>query len=88
MAHTLNLLFQDWGLSRWACSVVEDPQKIVKFVRLHYVSLALFCKHIAILTQGLSLLSLGATWFATNLFMVSRVLDMKEALIQTVTDVE
>jgi hypothetical protein len=50
--------------------------------------LALFCKHAAIHAKGLSLLSPSATRFATNFLMVARVLDVKEALKQTVTDIE
>jgi hypothetical protein len=88
MAHALNLLFQDWGLPQWASSVVEDAQKIVRFIRARHVPLALFRKHATIHAKGLSLLSPGATRFATNFLMVARVLDMKEALKQTVTDVE
>jgi hypothetical protein len=52
------------------------------------VPLALFRKHAAIHAQGLSLLSPGAIRFATNFLMVARVLDVKEALKQTVTDIE
>jgi hypothetical protein len=88
MAHALNLLFQDWDLPQWAISVAEDAQKIVKFIRACNVPLALFRKHAAIHAQGLSLLSLGTIRFATNFFMVARVLDVKKALKQTVTDVE
>jgi hypothetical protein len=68
--------------------VVEDAQKIVRFIRARHVPLALFRKHAAIHAKGLSLLSLGATRFATNFLMVARVLDVKEALKQTVTNVE
>ena len=74
MAHALNLLLQDWSLPSWARSVVEDAQKIVRFIKACHVPLALFCKHAAIL------LSLGATRFATNFLMVTRVLNMKELL--------
>jgi hypothetical protein len=88
MAHALNLLLQDWGLPQWANFVVEDAQKIVKFRRAHHVSLALFRKHVTIHVQGLSLLSPGATRFASNFLMVARVLDVKEALKQTITDLE
>jgi hypothetical protein len=88
MAHALNLLLQDWGLPQWASSVVEDAQKIVKFIRARHVPLALFCKHATIHAKGLSLLSLGATLFATNFLMVARVLNVKEALKQTITDIE
>jgi hypothetical protein len=42
----------------------------------------------AIYAQGLNLLSPGATRFSTNFLMVARVLDAKEALKQTITDVE
>jgi hypothetical protein len=88
MAHALTLLLQDWGLPQWASSVVEDAQKIVRFIMARHVPLALFRKHAAIHAKGLSLLSPGATWFATNFLMVARVLDVKEALKQTVTNVE
>jgi hypothetical protein len=88
MAHALNLLLQDWGLPQWASSVVEDAHKIVRFIRARHVPLALFRKHATIHAKGLSLLSPGATRFATNFLMVARVLDVKEALKQTVTDVE
>jgi hypothetical protein len=62
--------------------------KIVRFKRACQALLRLFYKHMAISTQGLSLLSRGATWFATNFFMVAGVLDRKESLKQMVTDVE
>jgi hypothetical protein len=88
MAHALNLLLQDWGLPQWASSVVEDAQKIVRFIKACHVPLALFRKHAAIHAKGLSLLSPGATRFATNFLMVARVSNVKEALKQTVTDVE
>jgi hypothetical protein len=88
MAHALNLLLQDWGLPQWASSVVEDAQKIIRFIRARHVPLALFHKHAAIHAKGLSLLSPGTIRFATNFLMVARVLDVKEALKQTVTDVE
>jgi hypothetical protein len=88
MAHALNLLLQDWGLPQWTSSVVEDTQKIVKFIRARHVPLALFRKHAAIHAQGLSLLSPGATRFATNFFMIAKVLDVKEALKQIVIDVK
>jgi hypothetical protein len=88
MAHALNLLLQDWGLPQWASSVIEDAQKIVRFIKARHVLLAFFCKHATIHAKGLSLLSPGATRFATNFLMVARVLDVKEALKQTVTVVE
>jgi hypothetical protein len=68
--------------------MVEDAQKIVWFIRARHVPLALFRKHAAIHAKGLSLLSPGAIRFATNFLMVSKVFDVKEALKQTVTDVE
>jgi hypothetical protein len=61
---------------------------IVKFIRACHVPLALFCKHVAINAQGLSLLSQGAIRFATIFFMVDRVLVVKEALKQIVTNME
>jgi hypothetical protein len=88
MAHALNLLLQDWGLPQWASFVVKDAQKIVRFIKASHVPLGLIYKHAAIHAQGLSLLSPGAIWFATNFFMVARVLDVKEVLKQTVTDVK
>src|SRR5450759_1257799 len=88
MAHALNLLLHDWGSPEWASSIIEDAQKIVRFIRARHIPLALFRKHSAIHAKGLNLLNPGATRFATNFLMVARVLDVKEALKQTVTDVE
>ena len=88
MAHALNLLLQDWGSPLWANFVVDDIRKIIKFIRLHHVTLALSRKHATIHPQGLSLLNPGATWFATNFLIVARVFDMKVALKQIVTDLE
>jgi hypothetical protein len=62
-----------WGLPHLACSMVEDAQKIVKFIRLHLIILAIFRKHATIFAQGLSFLSLSTIRFATNFFMVARV---------------
>jgi hypothetical protein len=56
--------------------------------RARHVPLVLFRKHAAIHAKELSLMSPGATRFATNFLMVARVLDVKEALKQTVTDIE
>jgi hypothetical protein len=60
----------------------------MKLIRLCNVFIALFHKHAAISAQGLSFLSLVATRFATNFFMVTKILDMKEALKQTMTNLE
>jgi hypothetical protein len=68
--------------------MVEDAQKIVKFIRLHLIILAIFRKHATIFAQGLSFLSLSTIRFATNFFMVARVMEVKEALKQTVANVE
>jgi hypothetical protein len=88
MAHVLNLLLQDWGLPQWASFVVEDAQKMIRFIRARHVPLAFFRKHAAIHAKELSLLSPDAIRFATNFLMVARILDVKEALKQTVTNVE
>ena len=68
--------------------MAEDAHKIVKFIRLCHIPLALFCKHTIILAQRLSLVNPGVTRFATNFFMVAKVLDMKETLKQIVIDGE
>jgi hypothetical protein len=70
MAHALNLMLQDWDLPCWTSSLVEDAQKIVKFIRFCHVPLVLFRKHAVILAQGLSFLSPSMTRFATNILMV------------------
>ena len=88
MAHALNLLLQDQDSPCWIHFVVEDAQKIIKFIRLHHVFLALFYKHVAILAQRWSLLNPGTTQFSTNFFMVARLFDMKEALKQTMIGIE
>ena len=72
----------------FAHSSLLTTHKITFLIRIHHVLLALFHKHVAIHTQGLSLLSPNAIRFATNFFMVAMILDMKEALKQIIIDVE
>ena len=48
MAYALNFLLQDWGSPLWASSVVEDAQKLIKFIKLYHVPLVLFQQHAAI----------------------------------------
>ena len=86
MAHALNLLLQDWGNQPWARDVVSDAHKIVKFVKNRHAPLALFRKHERASGKGLNLLSPGATRFATNFLMVSRLLEVKQTLKEAVND--
>jgi hypothetical protein len=60
----------------------------VRLIRACHAPLELFQKHATILAHELSLLSPYATWFATYFFIGAKILDVKEALKQTVIDME
>jgi hypothetical protein len=79
MAHALNLLFQDWGAAPSISCVVADAQNIVKFIS---TPLAPFQKHASISSQGLNLLTLATTQFATYFF------DVKQTLKQIVINMD
>ena len=81
-AHVMNLLLGDWGKVPWVKSVVDDVRDIVKFVKNRHMPLAIFREH----ETTLSLLSPGATRFATNFIMVERFVKTKRGLQQMIID--
>ena len=81
-AHAMDLLLEDWGKATWIKETVEKAKLLVKFVKKRHMPLAVFRKHEA----KFSLLMLGQTIFASHFIMIDRLLNVKEALEQTVVD--
>ena len=81
-AHAMDLLLEDWGKATWIKETVEKAKLLVKFVKKRHMPLAVFRKHEA----KFSLLMLGQTRFASHFIMIDRLLNVKEALEQTVVD--
>ena len=81
-AHAMDLLLEDWGKATWIKETVEKAKLLVKFVKKRHMPLAVFCKHEA----KFSLLMPGQTRFASHFIMIDRLLNVKEALEQTVVD--
>ena len=81
-AHAMDLLLEDWGKATWIKETVEKAKLLVKFVKKCHMPIAVFCKHEA----KFSLLMPGQTRFASHFIMIDRLLNVKEALEQTVVD--
>ena len=81
-AHAMDLLLEDWGKATWIKETVEKGKLLVKFVKKRHMPLVVFRKHEA----KFSLLMPGQTRFASHFIMIDRLLNMKEALEQTVID--
>ena len=81
-AHAMDLLLEDWRKATWIKETVEKAKLLVKFVKKRHMPLAVFRKHEA----KFSLLMPGQTRFASHFIMIDRLLNMKEALEQTVVD--
>ena len=82
VAHAMDLLLEDWGKATWIKETVEKAKLLVKFVKKCHMPLAVFRKHEA----KFSLLMHGQTRFASHFIMIDRLLNVKEALEQTVVD--
>ena len=78
-AHCLNLLLEDIGKIPWIHSIISDSKNVVKFITTHHYSLACFRNH-----SNKELLKPGQTRFATNLIMLQRLSEVKDALQETV----
>ena len=81
-AHAMDLLLEDWRKATWIKETVEKAKLLVKFVKKRHMPLAVFLKHEA----KFSLLMPGQTRFASHFIMIDRLLNVKEALEQTVVD--
>ena len=81
-AHAMDLLLEDWRKATWIKETVEKVKLLVKFVKKRHMPLAVFRKHEA----KFSLLMPGQTRFASHFIMIDRLLNVKEALEQTIVD--
>ena len=78
----MDLLLEDWRKTTWIKETVEKAKLLVKFVKKRHMPLAVFRKHEA----KFSLLMPRQTRFASHFIMIDRLLNVKEALEQTVVD--
>ena len=83
-AHAMDLLLEDWGKMKWVKDLLERAKNLVKFIKIRQMPLAVFRKHEA----SLSLLMPGQTRFASHYIMISRLLEVRGALEQSVVDPE
>ena len=81
-AHTLNLLLKDIGKMPSVKQTLLDANHIVKFIREHQLSYALFRSKPP--TKALHVFC--ATRFATAYYVLEGLLKVKRALIETVAD--
>ena len=82
-AHCVDLLLEDIGKLSWIASVIAEGHDVVKFITIHQSSLALFRSH-----SKLQLLKPGETRFATNVIMLQKLCECKDALQETVVSRE
>lgn len=81
MAHTLDLMMEDWGKLSWVKDVVDFAKKIVNWVDSAEAVRAAFNVH-----SKKRLVKWCETRFATSFFMLQRLLEVREALERTIVD--
>ena len=77
----MDLLLEDIGKQPWAKPVILKAKSLVTFIRKHQVPGAIFRKY-----SKLALIKPGDTRFATALLMVSRLVQVKSALLSMLND--
>ena len=82
VVHALNLLLKDWAKQTWIKNYVKAAEAVVKFFKKRHMPLAIFRKY----KTRLSLLKPLETRFASYFIMIDRLLEVKDALKQSVVD--
>ena len=82
VVHALNLLLKDWAKQPWIKDYVKAAEVIVKFFRKRHMPFAIFRKY----ETRFSLLKPLETRFASYFIMIDRLLEVKDALKQSVVD--
>jgi hypothetical protein len=82
-AHCLDLLLEDIGSLAWAKDTLKEAKGLVHFLTNHHKSLAIFRTH-----SELELLKPAETRFATAFMLMDRLVEVKQALEETVVDRE
>jgi len=80
-AHCLDLLLEDIGKLAWASCAVDKGRAAVKFITNHHKSLHIFRQH-----STVEMLKPGETRFASQFIMLQRINDCRDALQETVVD--
>jgi hypothetical protein len=90
-AHIIDLFLEDLGKLEPIKDIIADAKAVVKFITNHHFSLALFRKHAAAVVaekhermHGLA--KPGETRLATFFLTIQRLVDVRDALEQTVAD--
>ena len=81
-AHTLNLLLKDIGRLNFIKQTLLDANDVVKFIREHQFTYALFCSK----SPSKNLQIFCATRFATAYLVLNRLLELRPALNETIAD--
>lgn len=82
-AHCLDLLLEDIGSMVWAKDTIREAKDLVHFLTNHHKSLAIYREH-----AELELLKPAETRFATAFILMDRLIEVKQALEETVVDRE
>jgi hypothetical protein len=82
-AHCLDLLLEDIGSLAWAKDTIKEAKSLVHFLTNHHKSLAIFRTH-----SELELLKPAETRFATAFMLMDRLVEVKQALEESVVDRE
>ena len=80
--HAMNLLLGDIAKANWIAHVLKKARTIVTFIKKRHMPLAVFRKH----EKKFSLVLAGKTRFGSNFMMVDRLLEVRQALEQSVVD--
>ena len=80
--HAMNLLLGDIAKAKWITEVLKKARTIVTFIKKRHMPLAVFRKH----EKKYSLVLAGKTRFGSNFMMVDRLLEVRQALEQSVVD--
>lgn len=81
--HSLSLVLEDMGKLQWIAPVIDEGKEIVKFIRTHHYSLALFRR-----PSKVELLKYPETQFAYAYIMLACMMKVKNTLRQLVVSNE
>lgn len=81
-AHALDLLLEDWAKIPQFNDLIMRARRVCLYIRNHHVTMALFREH----SSNKSLVVPAETRFACNFLMISRMLEVRNALEAVVND--
>jgi hypothetical protein len=75
-AHALDLILEDWAKIDQFKDLIQKAKRMCIYMHNHHMTMALFWEH----SLWKSLMVLAETRFACQFFMISRMLEVKNAL--------